>query len=891
MFTIHKCANIFASLVVAALLAVAIAGTAPIRAEAISAQATTWYVAPSGKDTNACNAPAVPCMTIRAVLNKAAQFGDTVKVGTGTYTHTTENPGFEVASILSDITISGGWNSAFTAQTGMSIIDGQGTYRGITIVYSVTVSIDHFVVQNGYATDGAPGGINSAADGLTLDHTVVTASSPGGVWSGGGLIVRDSSISENTGGPGIMGGALVVENSVVDHNTGGGITVYQGGPLISNSTISNNGGYALRIVDSGAVLKNSTITGTIGNEADPGTGILYRGIESYNTLSLFNTTVANNWIGLQVDSGAAMLANSIVAANSSDGGATASDCIGSLSSGGYNIVGSASSCSFAATTGDQVGTADARIDAKLAPLAHNAGPTLTHALLEGSPALNAGNPTAEPGSGGNACLATDQRGFARPALAAGACDIGAYERMTPAVTSIQRSDANPTSGVSVHFAVAFNDVVTGPDAGDFALTTTGDITGASVTAVENYGSTHLVTVSTGSGYGTMRLDLTDDDSILDAYSGEPLGGTGMGNGSFTGGEVYTISGPRVVSVSRADVSPTAAANVAFIVTFSAPVTGVNIAAPFSDFRVVAAGITGAAVTAVTPVVATDGAYRVTVKRGTGSGTLRLDVIDDGSIADSASGRQLGGPGNANGNYTAGQAYIIAPMPQAPSATVWDTTPTFKWTRLAGVTQYRFQVLRGTTVVNSAIVPATACGTVATICSTTPTKQLLPANYSWRVQAYSAGLWRPYSALKAFALKAPKAGAWASGSSWVAFNVLPNRVQVSKFLEGVTACGTDWVISYSGPVNINAGKFAFTGKVFANGTFTGTTLEPRNASGRAGFNSLAFPCGTFSANLAWATAWYSSTPLDSGIISLQQSPVLIPVPGAPFGTFQVIPANP
>jgi hypothetical protein len=61
-------------------------------------------------------------------------------------------------------------------------------------------------------------------------------------------------------------------------------------------------------------------------------------------------------------------------------------------------------------------------------LAHNGGPTPTHALRKGSAAVDAGNPAA-PGSGPTACESTDQRGTKRPQ--GPRCDIGAFEREQP----------------------------------------------------------------------------------------------------------------------------------------------------------------------------------------------------------------------------------------------------------------------------------------------------------------------------------------------------------------------------------------------------------------------------------------------------------------------------
>ena len=87
---------------------------------------------------------------------------------------------------------------------------------------------------------------------------------------------------------------------------------------------------------------------------------------------------------------------------------------------GHNLIASGLEGCFGADPTDIVGP----LDAKLGALRENDGQTLTHALLPGSPAIDAGNPAA-PGSGGAACEATDQRSVSRPQGVR--CDIGAYE--------------------------------------------------------------------------------------------------------------------------------------------------------------------------------------------------------------------------------------------------------------------------------------------------------------------------------------------------------------------------------------------------------------------------------------------------------------------------------
>jgi large repetitive protein len=112
------------------------------------------------------------------------------------------------------------------------------------------------------------------------------------------------------------------------------------------------------------------------------------------------------------------------------------------------------------------------------------------------------------------------------------------EQTPPAVSSINRSGASPTTASSVQWQVIFSEAVTGVDAADLALVRAGLGGSSSVTSVSGSGTAYAVTASTGSGTGTIRLDLVDNDSIQD-LAGNKLGGTGAGNGNFAG-QVYAI---------------------------------------------------------------------------------------------------------------------------------------------------------------------------------------------------------------------------------------------------------------------------------------------------------------------------------------------------------------
>lgn len=221
----------------------------------------------------------------------------------------------------------------------------------------------------------------------------------------------------------------------------------------------------------------------------------------------------------------------------------------------------------------------------------------------------------------------------------------------PFVISILRADPTPNNAELVRFMVNFSEDVSGVDVSDFVLAATGVIANYAIIDTYGSGASYTVTVYTGSGDGTLRLELLDNDSILDSTS-MPLGGAGTGNGNFATGESYVINknAPFLISSLRADPSPSAAASVRFLVTFSEPVSGVDTA----DFVLSTSGLSE---TGIASVVGFDLNYVVTVNSGAGNGSLRLDLLDNDSILDSA-GSPLGGAGTGNGNFTTGEIYII-----------------------------------------------------------------------------------------------------------------------------------------------------------------------------------------------------------------------------------------
>jgi hypothetical protein len=172
----------------------------------------------------------------------------------------------------------------------------------------------------------------------------------------------------------------------------------------------------------------------------------------------------------------------------------------------------------------------------------NASGVLTANTFVGSSDIDSGNSIAVDGSGNVYVTGTSGATWESPvrAYSTGNDAFAAKLDLTPpTVISSICINVNPTNRAHVSFTVTFSETVTGVDTADFSLTTTG-VTGASISSVTGSGATRTVTVSTGSGNGTIRLNVSDNDTIIDAAS-NPLGGAGAGNGNFTAGQVYTVN--------------------------------------------------------------------------------------------------------------------------------------------------------------------------------------------------------------------------------------------------------------------------------------------------------------------------------------------------------------
>ncbi len=242
-------------------------------------------------------------------------------------------------------------------------------------------------------------------------------------------------------------------------------------------------------------------------------------------------------------------------------------------------------------------------------------------LQVGSPAIDAGDNAAVPSGlihdlDGNARI-QDGDGDNSPVV-----DMGVYETADmhpPVVISSVRADANPTNAASVNFIVSFSEPVTDVDATDFNVTATG-VSGAAVANVSGSGVAYTVTVSTGSGDGTLRLDVPALATIRDAM------GNGLANLPYQAGETYTVdkTGPAVnLEQAAGQADPTNTALIHFTVIFNEPI----LTTTFSVEDVVLGWSGPGAITATVAEVAPNNgtAFQVAVSGMSGSGVVTASI--------------------------------------------------------------------------------------------------------------------------------------------------------------------------------------------------------------------------------------------------------------------------
>ena len=282
----------------------------------------------------------------------------------------------------------------------------------------VTVSISGITISHGFLQYGPGGGGIFSAGVLTLTDCTISDNNTGDLFSsilGGAGVMNDHGTMTITG-------CTIANNSASQYDLnatceGGGILNDSGSLIITNSTISGN---------SCSAFSPEPLFAGVGS----GGGISNRG-----DLQITSSTIADNsasgnqaYGGGIYGFGSTTTDSSIIALNSAAVGPDFTGA-GELQSTGYNIIGNSAGGVINSQPTDQIG-----INPLLGPLVDNNGPTLTHALQPGSPAMNRGDPAAPP---------QDQRGYGR----LGVPDVGAFEfnGIPPAPVVITNNATNVAS--------------------------------------------------------------------------------------------------------------------------------------------------------------------------------------------------------------------------------------------------------------------------------------------------------------------------------------------------------------------------------------------------------------------------------------------------------------
>jgi Domain of unknown function (DUF4082)/Bacterial Ig-like domain/Divergent InlB B-repeat domain/Protein of unknown function (DUF1036) len=318
---------------------------------------------------------------------------------------------------------------------------------GIVTVFGLTLKEGNANLQDG------GGAILVDSGTITINHC--TLSDNFGFGGGGGI---------RKTGP----GAMTISNSTLSNNSvrrggfigsdfGGGIKLEQGMLTIDNSTVSGNksargGGISVHN-DSILILNSSTVTSNSASVIDP------RSISGGGGIFL---------------GGVLILSNSIIAGNSSSMGKEIQNS-GTLRSLGHNLFGEngVAGVTSGTTLADSDLILSGSINTVIGPLANNGGPTLTHLLIDGGPAIDAGknNPPSQR-------VTTDQRGIGFFRVNDGTIDIGAIE------------SAARTNNLNVDLVGGNGSVTSNPEGIDCGSTCSTDFasdTSVTLTAIADFG--------------------------------------------------------------------------------------------------------------------------------------------------------------------------------------------------------------------------------------------------------------------------------------------------------------------------------------------------------------------------------------------------------------------
>jgi CSLREA domain-containing protein len=418
--------------------------------------------------------------------------------------------------ITSDMTINGPGANILTVQR--STAGGTPNFRIFTINSGRTVGISGLTMSNGNIASG-----------------LAPLNSGGAVANSGTLILTNSTLSGNTA---INGGGAIFNNGTF---------------TLANSTVSGNssnnwGGGIYNLGTFSAV--NSTISGN-GTAGEGG------GIVNFNmSLILTNVTVTNNRCntdnsgfevggGVSLEGANATLKNTIIAGNFQGGSGSVSNDLfdgdAIVSSSSFNLIGtvgtgfSGPGVFVNGVNNNQVGVSNPG----LGPLQNNGGPTMTHALLAGSPAIDAGDNSI---TGAPLNLSTDQRGagYNRGADGNGdgsvTIDIGAFE-----VQSILVTNTNDSGAGSLRQAITDANASPDTNAINFQIGLTGTITLSTVLpnlstsiAINGPGANQLTVMrSTAGGTPQFRIFNVLNSSTVNLVGLTISGGFNNGGGAGT----------------------------------------------------------------------------------------------------------------------------------------------------------------------------------------------------------------------------------------------------------------------------------------------------------------------------------------------------------------------